>query len=142
MAMEGLAGTLKEGSYHENNSSLASDLQNGVIQTWSILILAVACASCFLWQSGMQRRLLPPGPPAWPFVGSLIQLMASRQPIHETLAKLTETYGPVMFFYLGSLPCLVVSSAEAAEMVLRDSDFAHRASETLLYTCRYFVHVQ
>ncbi|ONK65933.1 uncharacterized protein A4U43_C06F2480 [Asparagus officinalis] len=62
---------------------------------------------------------LPPGPLGLPIIGHLHLL----GPIaHQALHKLSLRYGPVFFIRLGSLPCVVASSAEAAKEFLKTND--------------------
>ncbi|RZC54574.1 hypothetical protein C5167_013478 [Papaver somniferum] len=48
--------------------------------------------------------------------------------VHRDLHRLSTKYGPIMYLRLGSLPTIVVSSAEAAELFLKthDLNFASR----------------
>ncbi|KAI3953329.1 hypothetical protein MKW92_024520 [Papaver armeniacum] len=48
--------------------------------------------------------------------------------VHQDLHRLSTKYGPIMYLRLGSLPTIVVSSAEAAELFLKthDLNFASR----------------
>ncbi|XP_026432067.1 cytochrome P450 71B34-like [Papaver somniferum] len=68
----------------------------------------------------------PPSPPKLPIIGNLHQLAC--KPPHLALHKLSQKYGPVMLLKLGSVPTLVITSAEAAEQVLKtyDLDFCTR----------------
>ncbi|KAI3846259.1 hypothetical protein MKW92_026192 [Papaver armeniacum] len=61
----------------------------------------------------------PPSPPKLPIIGNLHQL---GKPIHQVLHELSKVYGPVMLLQLGRVPTLVISSAEAAEQVLKTFD--------------------
>ncbi|KAL3691469.1 hypothetical protein R1sor_005120 [Riccia sorocarpa] len=81
-------------------------------------------------------KRLPPGPTPWPVVGNL-PLLGTLP--HVCFAKLAERYGPLMTMRIGSVNCLIVSSAKYAEEVLKTNDriWATRprtsAGELLLY---------
>uniref|UniRef100_A0A0D9VW13 Cytochrome P450 n=1 Tax=Leersia perrieri TaxID=77586 RepID=A0A0D9VW13_9ORYZ len=61
-----------------------------------------------------------------PLIGSLHHLLLSpfRDLPHWAMRELSETHGPLMMLRLGSVPTLVVSSAEAAAEVMRAHDAA------------------
>ncbi|XP_058009912.1 cytochrome P450 CYP736A12-like [Hevea brasiliensis] len=68
---------------------------------------------------------LPPGPRPLPIIGNLHIL--GNLP-HRSLYHLAKDYGPIMSLRLGSVPTIVVSSSQAAELFLKtyDSIFASR----------------
>ncbi|XP_071932550.1 cytochrome P450 76T24-like [Coffea arabica] len=72
---------------------------------------------------------LPPGPYSFPIIGNLHQL--GEKP-HQSFAKLSKTYGPLMFLKLGSKATILVSSADVAREVLQRYDqlFSSRAAPT------------
>ncbi|CAI9108448.1 OLC1v1008037C1 [Oldenlandia corymbosa var. corymbosa] len=69
---------------------------------------------------------LPPSPPKLPIIGNLHQIGSIPQ---RSLKSLAEKFGPLMLLHFGSKPVLVVSSAKAAEYILKTHDkiFANRA---------------
>lgn len=73
-----------------------------------------------------KNKKLPPSPPALPFVG---HLHLYKKPLHQSLARLSEQYGPAIFLKFGSHPVLVVSSRSLAEQCFTTNDmaFADRA---------------
>ncbi|KAF7104356.1 hypothetical protein CFC21_105258 [Triticum aestivum] len=106
------------------------------------LILVVSCSLLLLLRNQTKKhpadQRLPPSPPRLPIVGNLHQLGALP---HRALHALAVAHGPVMLLYLGRVPTLVVSSADAAREVLQleDHAFANRPSlaipRRLLYGC-------
>lgn len=76
----------------------------------------------------IQRRSqkYPPSPPlSLPLIGHLYLL---KKPLHHTLAKISNKYGPVLLLNFGSRPVLVVSSPSAANECFTTNDvvFANR----------------
>lgn len=80
-----------------------------------------------------EHKRLPPGPKKLPIIGNLHQLS---QPMHQTLRRLSNKHGPLMFLQLGSFPTLVVSSADMAREVLKTHDLTFASRPTLYATNR------
>ncbi|NXB99244.1 CP2G1 protein, partial [Orthonyx spaldingii] len=59
---------------------------------------------------------LPPGPPALPLLGNLLQVSPFRT--LQSLLKLSERYGPVFTVWLGPRPVLVLAGTEAVREAL------------------------
>ncbi|XP_015950859.1 cytochrome P450 76T24-like [Arachis duranensis] len=112
----------------------------------SLLLLA-----CFVWisiQILISKRLgiktprslkLPPGPNPFPIIGNILEL--SNQP-HQALAKLSQTYGPIMTLKLGNITTIVISSPQLAKEVLHKNDliFFYRTVPDTLKALDHHIH--
>ncbi|KAL9228384.1 hypothetical protein vseg_003973 [Gypsophila vaccaria] len=84
-------------------------------------------------------KKLPPCPKKLPFLGHLHYLFGDLP--HIALQKLSKEYGPLMFLQLGSIPTLVISSANVAREIIKPHDliFSSRpqlyAGRRLSYDC-------
>ncbi|TQD99231.1 hypothetical protein C1H46_015145 [Malus baccata] len=68
------------------------------------------------------NKRLPPSPGfSLPIIGHLHLI---KKPLHRTLAKLSEKYGPVLYIQFGSRPVIVVSSPSAAEECFTKNEVA------------------
>ncbi|XP_042493502.1 geraniol 8-hydroxylase-like [Macadamia integrifolia] len=70
---------------------------------------------------GTSHKRLPPGPVPLPIVGSLFEL--GNKP-NESLARLAQTYGPLMTLKLGHVTTIVASTATMAKEILQTHDQA------------------
>ncbi|CAA2961478.1 cytochrome P450 71A6-like [Olea europaea var. sylvestris] len=76
----------------------------------------------FKWYSNPSSKALkrlPPSPPKLPLIGNLHQLGLFP---HRSLHALSKRYGPLMLLHLGSVPALIVSSADAACEIMKNQD--------------------
>ena len=71
---------------------------------------------------GAAKLRQPPGPRPLPIIGNMHQLAGGNLSLPRRLMELSATYGPVMSLHLGSVPMVVVSSAEAVEQFLKVQD--------------------
>ncbi|KAL8536929.1 hypothetical protein ACS0TY_012205 [Phlomoides rotata] len=85
---------------------------------WYAIVIALALMGLgWTWfLSSSRRGKLPPGPKPLPVVGNLLQLGDAP---HQTLAKLSKTYGPLMSLHLGSVYTVVVSLPEMAKEIFQ-----------------------
>ncbi|KAF3693289.1 Cytochrome P450 2F3 [Channa argus] len=84
------------------------------------LILA-GLTLALLWLFSLKTRAggrVPPGPPALPVIGNLLQL-DKRAPF-QTMLKLSEKYGPVLTLYLGRQRAVVLVGYDALKEALVD----------------------
>ncbi|GAV65152.1 p450 domain-containing protein, partial [Cephalotus follicularis] len=79
---------------------------------------------------------LPPGPRKLPLIGNLHQLGDVPQ---KSLLHLSTKYGPLMFLQLGSVPTLVVSSADAIRDIFQSHDIIF-SGRPELYTAKKMTH--
>lgn len=111
---------LKTHSQFELN--LQREAMEDVFRT-SIWVQFLLLFSFLLLVKKAWRRLsgnkLPPGPPKLPIIGNIYQFGVFS---HKSLQQLSMKYGPIMHLHLGSVPTVIISSAEAAKQVLKTSD--------------------
>ncbi|XP_041021375.1 cytochrome P450 76T24-like [Juglans microcarpa x Juglans regia] len=97
-----------------------------------LLLISFVSASIHVLASGLGGRKkksgcltsFPPGPKAFPFVGNISCLQELRSKPHQTLAKLSKQYGPLMTLKLGSTTTVVISSPDTAKEALQKHDQA------------------
>ncbi|KAL4297849.1 hypothetical protein GQ457_12G022010 [Hibiscus cannabinus] len=92
----------------------------------SIALLASLALLSRIFSGWLCKQLkFPPGPKPWPIIGNL-NLIGSLP--HQSLHKLSQRYGPLMYLKFGSYPVVVASSAEMAMEFLKKHDhiFASR----------------
>ncbi|CAJ1909820.1 unnamed protein product [Sphenostylis stenocarpa] len=93
-------------------------------------ISTIVFASILMLWRKHSKTLLPPSPKALPIIGHLHLL----SPIpHQDFHKLSIRYGPIMHLFLGSVPCVVASTAEAAKEFLKthEPSFSNRPAQTV-----------
>ncbi|KAG8045772.1 hypothetical protein GUJ93_ZPchr0008g11411 [Zizania palustris] len=108
-----------------------------VVPLLCILLLPTGKRGVALSQyNGDRRGRLPPSPRGLPLLGHLHLLGALP---HRALRSLAAAHGPVLLLWLGRVPAVLVSSAVAAEEVMRARDLAFASrprnamAERLLY---------
>ncbi|CAO2145281.1 unnamed protein product [Urochloa humidicola] len=90
----------------------------------------LACSLLSRKSSPSSKKKRPPGPWCLPLIGNLLHLITS-QP-HAALRDLAKKHGPVMSLKLGQIEAIVISSAAAAQEVLRDKDLTFASRPNLL----------
>ncbi|KAJ3696169.1 hypothetical protein LUZ60_001546 [Juncus effusus] len=68
-----------------------------------------------------KSKKLPPSPLALPLIGHLYLL---KKPLHQTLSRVAQKYGPAIFLHFGSRPVLVISSYSLSEQCFTTHDMA------------------
>ncbi|KAK8686662.1 hypothetical protein V6N13_125685 [Hibiscus sabdariffa] len=109
----------------------------------AMVLIGALCSLVYIFRTTVSwpnnnknGRKLPPGPRSLPIIGSLHML--GKLP-HQNLHHLAKTYGPIMSLRLGSIPTIVVSSPQAAQLFLKTHDLVFgsrpkmQASEYLSY---------
>ncbi|KAG6533854.1 cytochrome P450 93A3-like [Zingiber officinale] len=98
-------------------------MEEAELQCFTVPILLVLVISLLLLIGRRQRRILrlPPSPVGLPIIGHLHLL--SQIP-HQSFHTLSQRHGDLLHLRLGSVPCLVASSASSAREILRTQELA------------------
>ncbi|XP_068116387.1 cytochrome P450 2J6-like [Hyperolius riggenbachi] len=97
----------------------------------TVLVLGVLFFS-LLWLKVMRPKNFPPGPPALPVLGNILQINLTN-PLKD-IRKLSKVYGPVYSIYLGFMPVVVIQGLKNLKEVLvnKGVEFANRPYNRLL----------
>ncbi|KAK7396279.1 hypothetical protein VNO78_17171 [Psophocarpus tetragonolobus] len=100
------------------------------LQVLLICLISIIVFVSIIWKKQNKTLLLPPSPMALPIIGHL-HLLSSNP--HQDFHKLSIRYGPIIHILLGSVPCVVASTAEAAKEFLKTHElsFSNRPAQTV-----------
>ncbi|KAJ1383162.1 Cytochrome P450, partial [Sesbania bispinosa] len=101
----------------------------GYIQVFLICVLSTILL-VFILKRKQKKTLLPPSPLPLPIIGHLHLL----SPIpHQDFHNLSIHYGPIIHLFLGSIPCVIANTAEAAKEFLKthETSFSNRPAQTV-----------
>ncbi|VAH12403.1 unnamed protein product [Triticum turgidum subsp. durum] len=87
-----------------------------------LTLLVIWLLKLSVGKSKPARKQLPPGPWTLPIIGSLHHVAGALP--HRTLLQLSRRHGQLMHLMLGEVPAVVVSSPEAAALVMKTNDLA------------------
>ncbi|XP_050225731.1 cytochrome P450 89A2-like [Mercurialis annua] len=108
------------------------------METWFLILITLA-ASLLLKsllnlfsQLNKQTPTLPPGPPKFPIIGSLVWLRKSFREFESTLSSLHKQLGPIITLYIGSRPSIFIADRSLAHQALIQSGavFANRPASS------------
>ncbi|XP_025812250.1 cytochrome P450 77A3 [Panicum hallii] len=99
-----------------------------------LVVLAVALAAMWWRRCSKTGGVdgLPPGPPGWPVVGNLFQVILQRRPFMYVVRDLREKYGPIFTMRMGQRTLIVVTSADLIHeaLVKQGPMFASRPEDS------------
>ncbi|WCJ33954.1 cytochrome P450 family 705 subfamily A polypeptide 3 [Euphorbia peplus] len=90
------------------------------------LLIASILSLIIIYAKAQNNRLrLPPSPRALPIIGHM-HLLSPVLP--HAFHKMSNRYGPLVYFFIGSKPCVLASTPEMAEEILKhnESNFLNR----------------
>ena len=112
----------------------------GILIT-TVCVFLLAFFSSFLKMSRQNRPIkLPPGPKGLPFLGNLLQVLGAHP--HRALTAMQKEFGHLLFVRLGSVPTIVVDTAELIDEITKEQDavFSSRPHTTFTAIVAYDAH--
>ncbi|KAL3742136.1 hypothetical protein ACJRO7_017596 [Eucalyptus globulus] len=107
-----------------------------------ILVFGLAAVLLCLWwryspspvsaTAHRPERRLPPGPPGWPLVGNLLQVILQNRPFIYVVRDLRARYGPIFTMKMGQRTLVIVTSSQLIHeaLVQRGPLFATRPPDS------------
>ncbi|CAL1397772.1 unnamed protein product [Linum trigynum] len=98
----------------------------------SLLFLAFWWRRSFSSSPSASKAILPPGPPGWPFVGNLFQIILQRRHFIFAIPDLRKKYGPMFTMKMGQRTLVIVTSPDLIHeaLVQKGSSFASRPPDS------------
>ncbi|WCJ30861.1 cytochrome P450 family 77 subfamily B polypeptide 1 [Euphorbia peplus] len=105
------------------------ELADMVILVSSVVLIALWYR--FSFSSSISSKL-PPGPPGWPLVGNLFQILLQRRHFIFTIPELRAKYGPIFTMRMGQRTLVIITSPELIHeaLIQRGSVFASRPPDS------------
>ncbi|KAL4585456.1 hypothetical protein LXL04_010077 [Taraxacum kok-saghyz] len=94
------------------------------MESTDIVIAFLTCLFCCLWwrssfAASRKRKIdLPPGPPGWPIVGNLVQVILQKRPFMYVVRDLRAKYGPIFTMQMGQRTLVIVTSSDLIHQAL------------------------
>ncbi|KAL0310710.1 UNVERIFIED_CONTAM: cytochrome [Sesamum angustifolium] len=102
-----------------------------------VLLICLAALFLRLWwrywlPTGRGPRNLPPGPPGWPLVGNLLQVILQRRHFIYVVRDLRAKYGPIFTMQMGQRTLVIVTSSELIHeaLIQKGAVFASRPPDS------------
>uniref|UniRef100_A0A7N0TS06 Cytochrome P450 n=1 Tax=Kalanchoe fedtschenkoi TaxID=63787 RepID=A0A7N0TS06_KALFE len=82
--------------------------------------------------SSNTTRNLPPGPPGWPLIGNLGQVVLQHRPFMHIVRDLRQKYGPIFTMKMGQRTLVIVTSSDLIHeaLVQKGAAFASRPADS------------
>lgn len=107
------------------------------MQVTDVILLGLALVFLRCWwrycsTTGGGPKNLPPGPPGWPVVGNLFQVILQRRHFIYVVRDLRKKYGPIFTMQMGQRTLIIVTNADLIHeaLIQRGPLFASRPKDS------------
>ncbi|KAL9691566.1 hypothetical protein QQ045_011990 [Rhodiola kirilowii] len=102
------------------------------VHSFLVAVILLNGLKKIFFNSSKLENKLPPGPPGWPVVGNLMQVLLQNRPFMHIVRDLRHKYGPIFTMKMGQRTLVIITSAELMHeaLIQKGAAFANRPPDS------------